>query len=101
MAVATGISPLELLDSDTEQLEALERALAEQEEATRWTPELELLATNVEVTHSLARAYIAVHSKKGAQLPAPLKIPRPGEKKAKPEGAVMPSAFAAMLVGRP
>jgi hypothetical protein len=42
-----------------------------------WDDETELAAVQVELTHSLLRTLIAVNSKKGAQLPDPLRIPRP------------------------
>jgi hypothetical protein len=75
MAVATGISPAEILNLDGRLFDELELAAAE-----HWSPELELLAVQCEVTHALYRAYVGAHSKKGAKLPPPLQIPRPGSK---------------------
>jgi len=103
MAVASGISPLDLAELDFDQLDEVEAALVEREveQARRWTPELELLAQQTEILHSQLRAYLAAHTDKGSSLPPPLRIPRPGEKPARPDGAVVvkPSAFAAMLAG--
>ena len=55
-----------------------------------WTNETELAAMQVELTHSLLRTTIAINSKKGAQLPDPLRIPRPwGTHKAEKRGTSM------------
>ncbi len=56
-----------------------------------WTTDRELAAAQVEVTHSLLRAFISANSKQGSKLPDPLQIPRPGGTltKRKPRGTTM------------
>jgi hypothetical protein len=55
-----------------------------------WTNETELAAMQVELTHSLLRTTLAINSKKGAQLPDPLRIPRPwGTHKGEKRGTSM------------
>ena len=55
-----------------------------------WTNETELAAMQVELTHLLLRTTIAINSKKGAQLPEALRIPRPwGTHKAEKRGTTM------------
>lgn len=72
VSVATGISPRELLALDAsmfdEVLQAVER---------RWSPELELSASLLEVVHAHFLNFVRVHSKKGATIPKPLQVTRP------------------------
>lgn len=97
MAVALpGTNPAELLELDGRTFDELELAVAE-----RWTPELELLAINAELTHALYAAFVAANSKKGAQVPKPLRIPRPGDAAAEQDGPRRMSAgeFARAMSG--
>jgi hypothetical protein len=72
MSVATAIAPQTLLDLDGDTWDALRRADAE-----RWSTVDELLAALVELTHAHLVAFLRVHSRKGARMPAPLEVPRP------------------------
>lgn len=51
-------------------------ALAAHHDA-KWSPELELMATLVELEHASFRAFVAANAGKSVTLPPPLKIPRP------------------------
>jgi IS30 family transposase len=77
VAVATGISPRELLELDADMFDALAGAVDE-----RWSPELELAALQTELAHAQLLSYLRVHSKRGTTLPKPLRIPRPHERAA-------------------
>jgi hypothetical protein len=46
-------------------------------EYSDWRTTEELLATLIEVVDQGNRMFLAVHAKKGAEVPKPLKIPRP------------------------
>lgn len=78
MSVETGIDPRTLLELDAETFDAIVRAVDR-----RWTPERELLASLLEVEHSALLAYARVHSRKGARLPKPISVPRPGDDETK------------------
>lgn len=80
VAVATGISPRELLALDADAFDELVLALER-----KWTRELELAATTLEVAHAHFLAFLRVHSKRGARLPDPLRVDRPGAKEAEKE----------------
>jgi hypothetical protein len=56
-----------------------------------WTTDRELAAAQIEVTHSLLRAFISANTKPGSRLPDPLQIPRPGGTltERKPRGTTM------------
>lgn len=101
MCVAVGIGPAEVLELDAPMFDALELEAAER---ARWSPELELAASQLEVAHGQLVAFLAVHSKKGAKLPEPLRIDRPTSTSSsstpagsRPAGA---AAFARMFAPR-
>ena len=62
---------------------ATQRAVG-QRERDRWTQDTELAAQQVEVTHSLLRAFVQANSKKGSKPMEPLRIPRPHDDDQKP-----------------
>jgi hypothetical protein len=72
VSVATGIGPTELLALDGPMFEALVDEVDE-----RWSTELELAATTLEVAHAHFLAYVRTHSKSSARLPDPLRVDRP------------------------
>lgn len=74
MCVAVSVGPAEVLELDAPMFDALELEAAA---ANGWSPELELAATAAELQSAHLLAYLSVHSKRGAQLPKPLRIPRP------------------------
>lgn len=73
--MATGISPDVLVEHDDWMLHALADAVG----AQKWRDNEELLAMIAELLHALLVVTIKVHSKKGAQMPKPLRITRPGQ----------------------
>ena len=72
MSVQTGISPRELLQLDGELFEELVAAVDE-----RWSLELELAASTLEVAHAHFLAYVRAHAQKNVRLPDPLVVERP------------------------
>jgi hypothetical protein len=49
-----------------------------------WTTENELQAITIEMLDGFRRLYLQANSKKGTQLPPPITIPRPWDKKKEP-----------------
>lgn len=96
MCVAVGIGPAEVFALDADTFDVLEDEAAR---ARRWSTELELLATQVELQSAALVAFLAANTKKGTKLPTPLRVPRPDadpvEADAKPR--VGAAAFARML----
>jgi hypothetical protein len=74
VSVETGIAPQALAELDAEMFAAVLGAAEK-----RWTPELELTASLLEVEHAALLAFARVHGRKGQKLPAALRVPRPGE----------------------
>lgn len=72
MSIATGMAPGQLPLRDA----AMWDALLDQLER-RWSHADEMLAALVELTHAHLLAFLRVHGKKSARLPAPLVVPRP------------------------
>jgi hypothetical protein len=68
--------------------------------AERWTPELELAAATLETLHALLRVTLAVHAKGGAELLAPLEVPRPSSRPASAEAPAPLSPLAGALALR-
>ena len=56
-----------------------------------WGSAEELAAMQAELTHSVVRVLVAANSKKGARLPKPLHVPRPGDKRASSARRIQPS----------
>jgi hypothetical protein len=75
VSVQTGISPTELLSLDGDMFEALLEAATE-----RWSQELELAATHLEVAHAHWVSFLAANTeqKDHGKLPQPLQVERPG-----------------------
>jgi len=90
MSVALGLDPHDLLDLDGPMFDALERAAG-----ARWTVADELAAQALELAHAHFVAFLAVHSKKGARLPNPLRVQRPTEDGYPSPPVLSPSQFAA------
>jgi hypothetical protein len=91
LAVRTGIDPLALRDvavADPDLLGELVDA------STTWGPELELAASNVEVTHELLRTVLALAGAK--TIPRPLAIPRDRKLQRRPPPRVSIAELAAM-----
>jgi hypothetical protein len=97
VSVATGIGPTELLALDAPMFEALVDEVDE-----RWSTELELAATTLEVAHAHFLAYVRTHSKSSARIPDPLRVERPKrDEHSKPAPAKPVSAGElAALVGK-
>lgn len=79
VSVATGIGPAELVELDGRMYDALVRAVDE-----RWSPELELAATLVELESTHLLAYIQAHSRKRVTA-SPIEWPRPEWTRGEPE----------------
>ena len=77
---------------------ATQRAVTERDR-DRWTQDTELAAIQVEVTHSLLRAFVQANAKKGSQKMEPLRIPRPHDAEAKPVKLSGPEVAAWMAGG--
>lgn len=60
-------------------------ALSEAQRAQRWGDNEELLAVIAETLHALLLVTVRIHSKKGTQLPPPLRIRRPDETDRRPK----------------
>ena len=75
MAAALAIAPDALLRSDDEVLDELVRLT--QRKRTEDLFAAEMRVVQVELTHALWRLLAQVNLKRGARLPAPLKVPRP------------------------
>ena len=80
----TGIAPSELMETGDTMLEELWHSYTERE-SHLWTWERELLATAVELLHTLYRQQAAIWGAKQHQIPPPLHIPRPHDKEIEPE----------------
>ena len=77
-------------------VQALVEALAEKDkwEAETWTVERELLATLVEVTHSLLLVTLKANGAKSVG--KPIRVPRPGDDRPGQSDAVSMGQFVAM-----
>ena len=67
-----------------------------------WGSAEELLALNAEVAHSIVRVLVAAFSKKGAQLPKALKVPRPSDRSRAPAPSAQrltPNTLADFRIG--
>lgn len=71
LAVRTGIDPLALRDVAVDDPDLFGELV---DATSTWTPELELAAADVEVTHELLRSVLALAGAK--TIPPPLAIPR-------------------------
>lgn len=93
MSVQTGISPTELLSLDGDWFEALLEASSE-----RWTQELELAATHLEVAHAHWVSFLAAHTeqKDHGKLPQPLQVDRPGQPRPEDPERISIGALAAL-----
>lgn len=87
----TGAAPAAFLDDPV-----MFAAYRDEAEAAAWTDIHELLAINAELTHALIRQTAAAAGAKESQLPKPLQIPRPNEKKRDPL-RVSPIEVAGMI----
>jgi hypothetical protein len=74
-----GVRRLEALVNSLPRDSATVRALDPDFAGTGWNTQTELLATIAELIDQHSRLYIMANSKKGAQTPRPIKIPRPGK----------------------
>ena len=91
MSVATGIGPAELVELDGLMFDALVEAVDE-----RWSPELELAATLVELESTHLLAYVQAHSRKRVTA-SPIEWPRPAWVVAAREGPELEPAAAARV----
>lgn len=66
-----------------------------------WDTHTELQATTVEMLDALLRAYLQVHSKKGAKQPQPVEIPRPWKRTEKPRQSGTPLSELIRASGMP
>jgi hypothetical protein len=94
LAARTGIDPLALRDVAVDDAALLDELV---DAAERWSPELELAAAHVEVSHELMRVVLAAVGAK--QIPPPLSIPRTRTQKRRPPPRVSVAELAA-LTGR-
>ena len=72
-----GVAPGSLLDVETPVLAEYGKAVGEWQ--TRWSNDTELLASILEMLHTLVRVNLAAGGAKA--LPQPLEVPRPGREK--------------------
>lgn len=77
---------------------ALRRAL--DPDGSAWSTSDHLLASILEVVDSHRVNYVAAHSKTGAKVPKPIRVPRPGEKKPKRRGTTL-GELKTMVKGSP
>ena len=75
---ALGVRRLESLVNSLPHDSALARSVDPIYAGKDWDTKTELLAVIAELIDFNSRLYIMAHSKKGAQPPKPIKIPRPG-----------------------
>lgn len=73
-----GVRRLEGLVNSLPRDSATARSIDPTYTGVGWNTETELLAVIAELIDYNSRLYIAAHTKKGAQPPKPIKIPRPG-----------------------
>lgn len=88
----TGIQPSALLAD-----EDLWTAAVEQAGHAEWSSLHELVAQNIEVTHTLLRVTMIAHGAKRGDIPDPLQIPRPGSVD-EPPGRVLSGLEAALTI---
>ena len=99
MAAALAIAPDALLRSDDEVLDELVKLTQRKRTEELWSAEMR--AVQVELTHAVWRLLAQVNSKRGATLPAPLKVPRPwATREQKPKAQKMSLSDFVRRLGR-
>lgn len=96
VAARTGIAPLALRDCAIAEPELFDEIVVA---ADRWTPELELAASTLEVEHETMRVVLALGGAK--RLPEPLAIPRRRELPRSRPATQLSVGELAALTGRP
>jgi hypothetical protein len=91
VAARTGIAPLALRDVAVDDARLFDELV---EAVDAWTPQLELAASQIEVTHELYRVVLSLGGVK--QLPKPLAITRSTKPKPKPIPRVSIAELAAL-----